>query len=268
MSLVYIYYIVTGLLAGLLSGLLGLGGGVVVVPALLAIFSWEQFSHSNVMQIATATSLATIFITSLMTTWVQSKRKAVQWEVLKWLIPGMVVGALCGIVLGKYLPSHILKTAFAFFCLLLGAKMLIDNKKPIIKEAGPRKINKLLPFLLAVFIGMSSGLLGIGGGVLVIPFLIWYGLEIPQVSATSAASALPTALAGAISAMVVGWSVTGLPPGSIGFVYWPAALSIGLSSLVAAPLGVMLVHKLPVVVVKRIFGGILLLMAWTMMPSF
>jgi uncharacterized membrane protein YfcA len=267
MSLVYIYYVLTGLLAGLLSGLLGLGGGVVVVPALLAIFNWQQFPPAHLMQIVTATSLATIFITSLMTTWVQSKRKAVQWNVLKWLIPGMVLGALCGIVIGKFLPSHLLKTTFAFFCLLLGVKMLLGKTAPLVEEA-TRKIPKGLPFFLAILIGMSSGLLGIGGGVLVIPFLLWYGLEIPAVSATSAASALPTALSGALTSMAVGWSVVGLPAGSVGFVFWPAALGIGLASLVAAPVGVLLVHRLPVLAVKRIFGGILLIVAWTMMPSF
>lgn len=266
MSLVYLVYVLVGLFAGLLSGLLGLGGGIVIVPALLAIFSWQQFPSALLMQIATATSLATVFITALMTTWVQSKRKAVQWGVLKWLIPGMVLGALCGIVIGQFLPSHLLKTAFAFFCLLLGVKMLLGKMQPIVEVA--RKIPKALPFFLAILIGICSGLLGIGGGVLVIPFLIWYGLKIPQVSATSAASTLPTALSGALTAIAIGWHLPELPAHSIGLVYWPAALCMGLASLVAAPLGVWLVHRLPVLIVKRIFGGILLLVAWTMMPSF
>ena len=269
MSLVYLFYVLTGLLAGLLSGLLGIGGGVVIVPALLALFSWQKFSTVHMMQIATATSLATIFITSVMTTWVQSKRKAVQWGVLKWMIPGMVLGALLGIVIGKYLPSHFLKAAFAFFCLLLGIKMLLNKPKQLTtEESTPRKIMKGLPFFLTISIGVCSGLLGIGGGVLVVPFLLWYGLAIPQVSATSAASGLPTSLAGAISAVIVGWHMADLPAHSLGLVYWPAALCIGLASIIAAPIGVLLVHKLPVLAVKRIFGGILLIVAWTMMPSF
>nr|AIA12955.1 Sulfite exporter TauE/SafE [uncultured bacterium] len=185
------------------------------------------------------------------------------------MIPGMVLGALLGILIGKYLPSQVLKAAFAFFCLLLGIKMLLRNpKQTAIQEATPRKIMKGLPFFLTLLIGVCSGLLGIGGGVLVVPFLLWYGLAVPQVSATSAASGLPTSLAGAISAMIVGWHMADLPTQSLGLVYWPAALCIGLASLIAAPIGVLLVHKLPVLVVKRIFGGILLIVAWTMMPSF
>ncbi|HRE31458.1 MAG TPA: sulfite exporter TauE/SafE family protein [Candidatus Berkiella sp.] len=266
MSYLFLGYILTGLCAGLLSGLLGLGGGIVIVPALIALFSMQSFPHEHLMHIATGTSLATILITSFMTTWVQSKRKAVQWGVLKWLIPGTVLGALCGTVIGNYLPGHLLKTAFAFFCLLLSGKMLLGRTELIAKPE--RKIPLVLAFLFAWLIGICAGLLGIGGGVLVIPFLLWCGLEMPAVSATSAASTLPTATSGALSSMVVGWHISGLPSESLGYVYWPAALCIGLASLIAAPIGVLLVHRLPVLLVKRIFGGILLIVAWTMMPSF
>lgn len=266
MSLLYLGYVLTGLLAGLLSGLLGLGGGIVIVPALMLLFSWQQFPPEHLMHIATSTSLATIVLTALMTTFMQNKRKAVKWEILKWLIPGMMLGALCGMLIATLIPSHLLKTAFAFFCLLLGIKMIIGRDKTSSNKNRP--VSKMLSVSVAVLIGMSSGLLGIGGGVLVIPFLIWYGLDIPQVSATSAASALPTAASGALSAMVVGWHTVGLPAKTVGYVYWPAALCIGAASLVASPVGVLLVHKLPVPIIKRIFGSILLLVAWTMMPSF
>lgn len=266
MSLILIAYVIVGFVAGLLSGLLGLGGGVVIVPSLLVLFSWQQFPEDQLMHLATGTSLATVVITSLMTTWVQSKQKSVQWAVLTWLIPGMVLGALGGIVVGNFLPGAFLKSAFAFFCLLLGVKMLLATQSLITpeKKAPP----KVLAIVLAIFIGMCAGLLGIGGGVLVIPLLLWYGLEVPQVSATSAACALPTAASGAITAMVVGWHTLGLPAKSLGFVYWPAAVSMGIASLFASPIGVWLVHRLPVAIVKRIFGGILLIIAATMMPSF
>lgn len=266
MSLIGIAYVLIGLCAGLLSGLLGLGGGVVIVPSLLLIFSWQQFDSTKIMQLATSTSLAAIVTTSMMTTWVQSKRKTVQWGVLKWLVPGMMLGALLGIVLGQYLPSHWLKALFAFFCLIQAIKMILG--KTAVKTHEPHKVATIIPFMLSVIIGMSSGLLGIGGGILVIPLLLWYGLAVPQVSATSAASAFPTALSGAVTAMVVGWHTEGLPAYCLGFVYWPAALVIGLSSLVASPVGVWLVHRLPVEVVKRIFGVILLIVAFTVMPSF
>ncbi len=267
MSIFFLGYLLIGLCAGLLSGLLGLGGGVVIVPALLALFSQLQFPAEHLMHIVTATSLATIAITASMTTWLQNKRKAVQWSVLKWLIPGMVSGACVGVVIANALPGHLLKTAFAFFCLLQGGRMLISNSQ-LSESTTKQRLSVLPAFLMATGIGVCAGLLGIGGGVLVIPFLLWYGLEMPAVSATSAACALPTALAGALSAMVVGWHIPGLPMESVGYVYWPAALGIGLASLVAAPFGVWLVHRLPVRLVKRFFGGILLIVAWTMMPSF
>lgn len=267
MSILILSYLIIGLCAGLLSGLLGLGGGGVIVPALLALFSQLQFPAEHLMHIVTATSLAAIAITAAMTTWLQNKRKAVQWSVLKWLIPGMMSGACVGIVIANALPGYLLKNAFAFFCLLQGGTMLIGNGQLLPTTAKPR-LNILPAFLIAMIIGVCAGLLGIGGGILLIPFLLWYGLEMPAVSATSAASALPTALSGALSAMVVGWHIPGLPMESIGYVYWPAALTIGVASLVAAPFGVSLVHRLPVKWVKRFFGGILLIVAWTMMPSF
>jgi len=128
--------------------------------------------------------------------------------------------------------------------------MLLGRTELIAKPE--RKIPLVLAFLFAWLIGICAGLLGIGGGVLVIPFLLWCGLEMPAVSATSAASTLPTATSGALSSMVVGWHISGLPSESLGYVYWPAALCIGLASLIAAPIGVLLVHRLPVLLVKRI----------------
>lgn len=248
----YIAYILVGFFTGILSGLLGIGGGVIMVPALVAIFHFDAFSDLYLMQLATGTSLAAMIITTLATTRAHQKRGNVQWRLLKFLIPGTVIGALSGVWLGKEINTHILQLGFAIFALVLGSKLLLSRQKK------PHSIaaysHPLLLFIFALGIGLLSGLLGIGGGILIIPLLLVLGVSMLQASATSAACAFPTACAGAVSAMIAGWQIEGLPPLSLGFVYWPVALLLGIVSIIGAPLGVRLAHKLPVQTVKRLFG--------------
>lgn len=262
--MIFLLYVIAGFLAGVLSGLLGLGGGVIIVPALLILFDWQQFSKGHLMQVATATSLATILITTVMTTWAHNKRGNVQWSLLKILLPGMISGALFGVWLGRYIPGAYLKAIFALFCLALAFRMFFPMNNVNQVDTKPQGLFLLLLCFLA---GILSGMLGIGGGVLIIPLLLWLGLPMPQVSATSATCAFPTALTGALSAIVIGWGIVGLPPHTWGFVYWPGALMMGVGSMVGAPLGVHLVSTLPFRLVQQIFGGILLLIAWQIFPK-
>jgi hypothetical protein len=260
----WLIFAAIGLLSGLLSGLLGLGGGIVIVPALTALFTWRHFPAQHLMQIVTATSLATIFITSIMTIWEQNKRKGVQWSLLPLLIPGIVVGTTIGVWLGKYLPTPVLQGIFAVFCLLMSIRLLFFPEYG--SANGFKKPPVIVLFLFSLMVGVASGLLGIGGGLLLIPLLLWLELPMSQVSATSASCVLPVALAGALSAIALGWHASALPLHSWGFVYWPGALVMGLASLASARAGVFLAHYLPQLVVKRIFAVILLFVAWRMFP--
>ncbi len=257
------FYLVIGLLAGLLSGLLGLGGGIIIIPGLVACFALQYPHLEPVMQIATATSLASISMTSLMVIWSQQKRGAIDWKLLRVLVPCMMIGSLAGVVIGKFLSTEILQIIFATFCVVLGLKFLLQlHQTPT--ETKKFNVNYLIIFSL--LIGIFSGLLGLGGGVLLVPLLLWMGLSMPQVSGTSIACVFPTAIVGMIAATIIGWNSPDLPSHSLGYVYWPAALLIGLSSILAAPLGVKMLYYFSPAMVKKIFGGILLIIAWRMLP--
>ncbi len=256
-------YILIGILTGIMSGLLGIGGGVIMVPALVVIFNWQGLPQHYLMQIVTATSLTAIIMTTFMAAWSHHKRGAVQWSLLKTFIPGTVIGALIGVWIAKQISTHHLQIAFAVFAILLGLRLIWGaHKKDKVVKSTP---HPLVLLLLASLVGILSGMLGLGGGVLLVPIFLWLGVAMVQASATSAACAFPTALSGSIMAMIAGWHISGLPAMCFGFVYLPAALILGLASLVGAPLGVALAHRLPVPIVKRIFGVVLLLIAGRMM---
>lgn len=258
-------YVIVGIVTGILSGLLGLGGGVVMVPALTFLFSWQGFPNEYLMQLAAGTSLAAMIMTTLMATWSHHRRGTVQWTMLKYFLPGMVGGSLLGVWIAKQVSTQSLRWIFACFAVLLSLKLLFAAKDQ--ESAKVRALNLATLFMFAIGIGILAGLLGLGGGVLLIPLFLWLGLTMTQASATSAACAFPTSIAGATTAMIVGWHIPGLPPMTWGFVVLPVALILGFASLFGAPLGVILAHRLPVIVIKRIFGGLLLLIAWRMVSS-
>lgn len=263
MLTIIICYFIIGLLAGILSGLLGLGGGVVIVPALMILFEKQNFLPANLMHLAIGSSLAIVMFATMMTTYSQHKRKALAWNLLKVMIPGTVLGAIIGVVLGKQLSTQFLSYVFAAFCFLLAIKMLI-GKENVQEHKKPQSPHPFILLGTAIVAGILAGLLGIGGGAILIPLLIWFGLPMVVVSGTSAACAFPTAFTGAISSIIVGLHTPGLPSYSTGFIYWPAVIIIGMSSMLAAPVGVYLAHHLPEKTIKRIFGGILLVIAWQM----
>lgn len=259
----FIAYLVIGFITGVMSGLLGIGGGVIMVPVLVALFDAKAYGGAHLMQLATGTSLAAMIITTMMTTYANQKHGSVNWSMLKVIIPGMITGALSGVWIAKGIHTQSLQTIFALFAILLGFKLLLGSKKQVTKA--PFTLHPIIIFLFATGIGILSGLLGIGGGIILVPLLLWFGLSMIQASATSAACSFPTACAGATMAMIAGWHIAGLPEFTLGFVYWPVSLILGVASMVGAPLGVKLAHRLPVHTVKRVFGLVLCAIALRMM---
>jgi len=246
-------YLLVGALAGIIGGLLGLGGGLVIVPALLYLFIRQGLPAEILMHLAVATSLATIVFTSISSTFTHHRHGAVLWSQVKLFVPGIILGGLLGAIIADHLASNSLRVAFGVFEILVAVQIGFDIKASAHRELPARGGM----FLAGSGIGTLSTLLGIGGGTLTVPFLLWCNVNIRNAIATSSASGLPVALVGTIAMMITGWDSENLPAGTTGYVYWPAATVILIASVLFAPLGARLTHTLPVKSLKRIFAVVL-----------
>ena len=251
---VILYYLLLGAIAGSLAGLLGVGGGLVIVPVLAALFLSADMPSTIIMHLALGTSLATIAITSVSSAWAHHRYGAVLWPVFLRLSPGIVIGAWLGAAAADQLPSAVLQKMFGVFELLVAVQMGFS-----VQAAPYRSLpGKFITGVAGMVIGSVSAIVGIGGGTLTVPFLHWCNVNMRKAVATSAACGFPIAVAGALGYIVAGWNNTALPDGASGYVYWPAFAAISVASLLFAPLGAKLAHTIPVALLKRIFAVVLL----------
>ena len=249
----WLTYSTLGAAAGFLAGLLGVGGGLIIVPVLTFAFTALHFPASHVVHLALGTSLATILFTSISSLRAHHAHGAVNWRIWRGITPGIVTGTLAGSVLAASLSSVFLKGFFVVFLFYVGTQMLLD-----IRPKGSRELpGRAGLFLAGNVIGIVSSLVGIGGGTLSVPFMTWCNVKLHEAIGTSAAIGLPIAAAGAVGYAVNGLRIADLPPGSFGFVYLPALAAIVLVSVLTAPLGARLAHRLPVKKLKRIFALLL-----------
>lgn len=250
-------YLLLGAFAGTLAGLLGVGGGLIIVPVLAGIFAWHELPQNIIMHLALGTSLASILFTSISSVYSHHKHRAVSWHQAIKLTPGILLGAWIGAQFASTLDSDILKPVFAIFELLVAAYMLRGTK-----AASHNTSPSLANFSVSgTTIGFISSIVGIGGGTMTVPWLMWHGSHIHKAIATSAAVGFPIALAGAISYLYAGWAHNQLPQFAAGFIYLPALFSIILSSMLFAPLGAKWAHKLEVNKLKRAFALLLIILA-------
>lgn len=247
------YYFLLGSVAGLVAGLLGVGGGLIIVPALVLLLGMQGIDPMHIMHIAIGTSLATIIVTSISSSWAHHRHGAVQWWVFARLSPGIVVGALLGAVIADYLSADILRRVFGVFELIVAAQML-TGARPNAHRAVPGTAGM---FGAGSVVGAISSVVGIGGGTMTVPFLVWCNVAMRKAVATSAACGLPIAIAGASGYILTGWNESGLPAWSSGYIYWPAFGGIVVMSIIFAPLGAWLAHRLPVASLKKIFALLL-----------
>jgi len=259
-------YLALGVGAGFIAGLLGVGGGLLIVPTLTAVFLWQGMSVDVVMHLALGTSLATIVVTSLSSVRAHHLRGAVDWGLVRGLAPGLMLGAASGAVIAHYLETMVLVWIFAIFELFVAVYMFFGSPKP--QSAGEQGPSQGELLAAGNSIGAVSALLGIGGGTMTVPYLSWRGLLMPRAVAVSAACGLPIALAGAISYLVAGWQVASLPDLVSGYIYWPAFIGIVSSSVLFAPLGARCAHALPVLVLRRVFACLLAVLGVGMLLSF
>lgn len=261
-----IAYIFLGIVAGIASGLLGIGGGIFIVPLLVHIFYWQDLVFEDVMHIATATSLATMMMTTLISTITHNTKKSVHWRLLYYLVPGTMLGAFLGVSLASVLPSVALRILFAVTCIVIACRMFLTDLNNCQANNHPDLSIKIT--LIGIVIGAFSGMLGIGGGILLVPLLVRMRFSMVDASATSAACTFPTVSVGAISAIIVGWDEVGLVNHFLGFVYWRAMILIWLGCFIGSIFGSQLAHILPKKILKRLFGMILLVMAGSIFISY
>jgi uncharacterized membrane protein YfcA len=247
-------FLLLGGLVGVIAGVFGVGGGLVIVPALIWGLPLVGVAELHMTHLAVGTSLATIAITSISSIHAHHKRGGVIWPEFWRLTPGILIGAWLGGVVASVLDGAVLQRLFALFAISVGLRMFLSSKQP----QRQLQVGNLAKNLVGSVIGLVSAIVGIGGGSMTVPFLHATGVEMKRAVATSSACGLPIAIAGAASLVAAGWGVSELPPGSSGYVYWPVALIIVISSTVTAPVGAALAHRLPAAQLRRIFALFLL----------
>jgi uncharacterized protein len=257
---IVLIYLGVGAIAGVLAGLLGVGGGLVIVPMLVYCFTRQGLPDEHIMHIALGTSLASIIFTSISSFIAHHRKGAVNWAVVKKISLGIVLGTFSGTWLAAGLSTGFLKGFFVVFLYYVASQMIL-NKKPSPSRELPGSAGM---FAAGGTIGVVSSLVGIGGGSLSVPFMIWCNLPVHTAIGTSAAIGFPIAVAGSVGYLVNGLQATSLPPLSLGYLYLPALLGIVLASVITAPLGVKLAHSLPVPLLKRIFALLLFAVATKM----
>ncbi len=252
-------YLLTGVFAGLLAGLLGVGGGLVVVPVLSLLFT-PYFPAPLVMHVAVGTSFAIMIFTALSSAYAYHRRRLIFWPLFLRFVPGLLAGTVAGSVIARELSSQHLRFAFAIFIIFVAINMFFS------KEVKSRRQlpNLFVLSFFAFLVGILSGFFGIGGGTMMVPFFVYCDIEMHKATGTSAACGFPLAVIGTLSMTITGWTTAianHAPIGTIGYIYWPAAIIIAISSLLCAPLGTRLAVWLPSRILKCIFAVVLTLTA-------
>ena len=256
-------YLAIGAAVGFLAGLLGIGGGMVLVPMLVFVFTAKGFPVEHLMHMALATGLATIVFTSLSSVRAHHRHDGVDWRVARVMAPGIVVGSLVAALGASVIPTRPLAVFFTGFLFYAALQMFVEVKpKPARQMPGRAGL-----FAAGAGIGGVSSVLAAGGAFLSIPFLVWCNVPIKRAIGTAAANGFPIALAGTAGYVAQGLRVQGLPQGTLGYVYLPALVLIVLASMPLAPLGARLAHRLPVRPLRMLFSLLLLALALRMLGN-
>lgn len=260
-----VVFLITGALAGLLAGLFGIGGGMIIVPALVWLLPRQGVDMTVAVQLAIGTSLAVIAATSISSTLAHHRRGGVLWPLLKRCSAGLVTGAVAGAFIADLLPGEMLKKIVGGGAILMALQMLLDRQpaagtgKPL---PGPGELTAA-----GGVIGLLSSLIGIGGGSITVPYLSFRGVGMREAVGTAAACGVPIAWAGAAGFMLAGHGEAGLPPWSLGYVSLAGFLGIGGASVLTAPYGAKLAHTLQPRLLKRVFALFLVLIGVRMLAS-
>jgi len=254
-------FLLLGAIVGFLAGLLGIGGGMTMVPLLTIVFTGQGFPPEHIVHMAVATATATILFTSVSSMREHQRHGAILWTVVAGMAPGIVVGSLVGPQLVGAMSTAALSVFFGVFVAVAATQLLLDRKpKPSRELPGKGGL-----FAVGGAIGLISNMVGAGGAFMSVPFMIACNVNLRNCVATSAALGLPIAVAGTIGFVIAGLRQTGMPPHTIGYVYLPALLAIVAASVVAAPIGARAAHRWPVKKLQRAFAVLLYVLAGYML---
>lgn len=258
----WLIYLLLGAIVGFFAGLLGIGGGLVLVPVLTLIFTAQEFPHDRILHLALGTTMATIIFTSASSLRAHVSHGAVNWRVVKTITPGIIIGTLSGATLAGIFTSKLLSIIFVIFIFYAATQMLLTiNPKP----------SRQLPGIVGIsaaggLIGVLSSLVAIGGGLLSIPFLTLCNIKLQHAIGTSAAIGFPIAVAGTIGYIANGMlQVQPLPDYSLGYIYLPALGWLALASMLTAPLGAKTTHRTQTATLRKIFVVLLYCLALKML---
>jgi len=261
----FVALLAAGLIAGFAAGLFGIGGGFVVVPALLAVLPLLGGERAQLAHVAIGTSAATIILTSLRSVLAHAKRGAVEFEILRSWAPWLILGDAVGVLLAGHVQGHVLTMIFAVGVGLMSINFLVPH-------LAEHKLSDTMPGLLprmaiAGGLGTFSSLLGIGGGTIAIMVMTLCGRSIHRAIATASGIGALIAIPSTIGFAIIGWGEPGLPWGSLGYINLPATATIAAMSIVSAPLGVAAAHALPAMPLRRFFGLYLVFIALLMLHN-
>jgi uncharacterized protein len=246
-----------GTVTGFLAGLLGIGGGMMMVPFMTIILTAKGYPGEYTIKMAVATSLATICFTSLASVRAHARRGAVLWPVVRVLAPGILLGSVAGAQIAVALPGKSLGVLFAVFVAFSATQMILDRKP---------KPSRTMPGTLGTFgmgglIGLLSSLVGAGGAFVSVPFMTWCNVKIHDAVGTSAALGFPIALAGTLGYVWAGRDLPQMPPGSMGYLYLPGLAIISLASISTAPVGARTAHRMDIRPLRKLFAIVLYILA-------
>ena len=247
--------------AGLLAGLLGIGGGLILVPIVLWVLHLQGVEDLYAQHIAVGTSFLVMVCTSFSSARAQHKKGAVRWDIVRRIVPGLLIGVALGSLLARWIPGRHLQLVFILFAAVAGVQTLLQLKPKAARQLpGPAGISGA-----GGVIGLLSSWIGIGGGALSMPFMLYCNVPVREVVGTSAALGWPIAVTGAVTYLVSGWMVADLPGGMVGFTYPLLAALMAVGTVTMAPQGVKLSHKLPPERLKQLLGILLLILSANML---
>lgn len=259
----WLWYLLLGASAGLLAGLLGIGGGLVQVPVLVFLFSLQQFAPEHILHLALGTAMASILFTSASSLRAHHGHGAVNWSIVRRMAPGIAFGVATAAVIAGRLQTRYLALFFSAF-VYCAATQLILNLRP--------KPSRTLPgtagmFTAGAVIGGIASVVAAGGGVLSVPYLAWCNVRLHEAIGTAAALGFPVAIAGTIGYIANGWGETPLPDWSLGYVYLPALFWLVVASMLMAPLGAKLAHRTSTAKLRALFAILLYVLATRMLVT-